>query len=202
MIQKSESALKRKNNFPTPCGYGTETNKPKQGKTESKEKNTSFRWFLTIFHALWVPGRASSHAGFGAPKSPWVTSNASATWELWGIYWWGKRTNRQHSKAPQLMGTSAQEIPRFCAPVPALPPATPDEKQGSYSATRPWRCPKTPPAPSLLRQPKGTNSFAPEQTNTVVTKPRAHLYSFPGSQSRGCRTSASLPTREVLGSSS
>lgn len=39
MIQKSEPALKIKtSNFPTLCGYWTETNQPKTGKSESKEK--------------------------------------------------------------------------------------------------------------------------------------------------------------------
>jgi len=39
MIQKYESALKRKPNFLTLCGYGTETNKPKKkGNWKTKKK--------------------------------------------------------------------------------------------------------------------------------------------------------------------
>lgn len=71
MIQTSESALKRKNIFPTPCGYGTERSKPKKGKSESKgKKNTSFRRFLTEFHALSAWQAFQLHRLWGT-EVPW-----------------------------------------------------------------------------------------------------------------------------------
>lgn len=59
-----------------------------------------------------------------------------------------------------------------------LSPETLHEIQGSYSASlstqgllSPWHYSETPPAP--FRQPKGAGHFAPEQTNAVITNPRA-----------------------------
>lgn len=76
MTWKSESALKRKNNFSTHCGYWTETNKPEKkeewgGKSESKDKTKPqlISNLILCSRSAWQASQSRRLCGTGVPSS-------------------------------------------------------------------------------------------------------------------------------------
>ena len=177
-----------------------QTNQKKKGIGKQR-KNTSFIWFLTKFHALWVPGRLSSHTGFGAPKSPWVTPNSSAAWELWGITD-GEKDCQAAQWSPAADGDLCPRDPKVLCSGPHSASSDTGWKTRKLLSPTSLALPKTTPStfplhsPAPLCQSKGGSCLSPKQNNTVVTKPRA-LISAPSLDPKAGAAGPVLPSLGV-----
>lgn len=143
-----------------------------------------------------MPGRLSSHAGFRTLKSSWATSD-SATWELWGIYWWRKagqgRPNRDLCPGdPKDLCSGSWSVSRDASWNTGKLLSF-SEYSSSQGLLSPWHC-STPPAP--FRQPKGTGRFASKQTNAVITNPKA-LTSAPSLDPKARAAEPACPSLSV-----